>query len=119
MSVRVRMAPSPTGFLHIGGVHTFLFNWLFARGREGACLLRIEREHPRLRPGARDSDLVARYLLTETLARDLEITTHGLEDAFLSLTGRGAPDHDLSGPAVADRVPAAADADRPTEGALR
>ncbi len=40
--VRVRMAPSPTGFLHIGGVHTFLFNWLFARGRRGECLLRIE-----------------------------------------------------------------------------
>jgi ABC-2 type transport system ATP-binding protein len=38
---------------------------------------------------AQDSDLVARYLLTETDARDLEITTHGLEDAFLSLTGRG------------------------------
>jgi glutamyl-tRNA synthetase len=36
------MAPSPTGFLHIGGVHTFLFNWLFARGRGGECLLRIE-----------------------------------------------------------------------------
>ena len=42
MSVRVRMAPSPTGLLHIGGVHTFLFNWLFARGHDGACLLRIE-----------------------------------------------------------------------------
>ncbi len=42
MSVRVRMAPSPTGFLHIGGVRTFLFNWLFARGRGGDCLLRIE-----------------------------------------------------------------------------
>jgi glutamyl-tRNA synthetase len=42
MSVRVRMAPSPTGLLHIGGVRTFLFNWLFARGRDGACLLRIE-----------------------------------------------------------------------------
>ena len=42
MSVRVRMAPSPTGFLHIGGVHTFLFNWLFARGQGGECLLRIE-----------------------------------------------------------------------------
>ena len=42
MTVRVRMAPSPTGLLHIGGVHTFLFNWLFARGRGGACLLRIE-----------------------------------------------------------------------------
>ena len=42
MSVRVRMAPSPTGLLHIGGVHTFLFNWLFARGQGGECLLRIE-----------------------------------------------------------------------------
>ena len=41
-SVKVRMAPSPTGFLHIGGVHTFLFNWLYARGRAGECLLRIE-----------------------------------------------------------------------------
>jgi len=42
MTVRVRMAPSPTGLLHIGGVRTFLFNWLFARGRGGECLLRIE-----------------------------------------------------------------------------
>ena len=42
MSVRVRMAPSPTGFLHIGGVRTFLFNWLFARQQGGECLLRIE-----------------------------------------------------------------------------
>jgi glutamyl-tRNA synthetase len=42
MSVRARMAPSPTGLLHIGGVRTFLFNWLFARGQGGECLLRIE-----------------------------------------------------------------------------
>jgi glutamyl-tRNA synthetase len=42
MSVRVRMAPSPTGFLHIGGVRTFLFNWLFARQQGGELLLRIE-----------------------------------------------------------------------------
>jgi glutamyl-tRNA synthetase len=42
VSVRVRMAPSPTGFLHIGGVRTFLFNWLFARGHGGEILLRIE-----------------------------------------------------------------------------
>jgi glutamyl-tRNA synthetase len=42
MSVRVRMAPSPTGFLHIGGVRTFLFNWLFARQQHGEILLRIE-----------------------------------------------------------------------------
>src|SRR5207237_524984 len=42
VSVRVRMAPSPTGFLHIGGVRTFLFNWLFARQQGGEILLRIE-----------------------------------------------------------------------------
>jgi glutamyl-tRNA synthetase len=36
------MAPSPTGFVHIGTVRTFLFNWLFARGQGGECLLRIE-----------------------------------------------------------------------------
>jgi len=42
MSVRVRFAPSPTGFLHIGGVHTALFNWLFARHEGGDFHLRIE-----------------------------------------------------------------------------
>src|SRR5438093_13513308 len=42
MSVRVRFAPSPTGFLHIGGVHTALFNWLFARHAGGEFRLRIE-----------------------------------------------------------------------------
>src|SRR5437868_2623518 len=42
MAVRVRMAPSPTGFLHIGGVRTFLYNWLFARHNGGQNLLRIE-----------------------------------------------------------------------------
>ena len=42
VTIRVRMAPSPTGFLHIGGVRTFLFNWLFARRHGGQCLLRIE-----------------------------------------------------------------------------
>ena len=42
MPVKVRMAPSPTGFLHIGGVRTFLFNWLFARQQDGELLLRIE-----------------------------------------------------------------------------
>src|SRR5581483_9070435 len=40
--VKVRMAPSPTGFLHIGSVRTFVFNWLFARQQGGECLLRIE-----------------------------------------------------------------------------
>jgi glutamyl-tRNA synthetase len=40
--VRVRFAPSPTGFLHIGGVRTALFNWLFARQQQGIFILRIE-----------------------------------------------------------------------------
>jgi glutamyl-tRNA synthetase len=42
MTVVTRFAPSPTGFLHIGGARTALFNWLFARGRGGSYLLRIE-----------------------------------------------------------------------------
>src|SRR5215218_3211313 len=42
MAVRVRFAPSPTGLLHIGGVRTALFDWLFARREGGEFLLRIE-----------------------------------------------------------------------------
>ena len=42
MSVRVRFAPSPTGYLHVGGVRTALFNWLFARKNNGSFILRIE-----------------------------------------------------------------------------
>ena len=42
MPVRVRMAPSPTGFLHIGNVRTALFNWLYARHEGGEFRLRIE-----------------------------------------------------------------------------
>ncbi len=40
--LRVRFAPSPTGFLHVGGVRTALYNWLFARGQKGTFILRIE-----------------------------------------------------------------------------
>lgn len=40
--IRVRFAPSPTGFLHIGGVRTALFNWLYARQQKGVFILRIE-----------------------------------------------------------------------------
>src|ERR687895_1117272 len=39
---RLRFAPSPTGYLHVGGARTALFNWLYARKRGGAFLLRIE-----------------------------------------------------------------------------
>jgi glutamyl-tRNA synthetase len=41
-SVRVRFAPSPTGFLHVGGARTALFNWLFAHHYQGTFILRIE-----------------------------------------------------------------------------
>src|ERR1700678_2167735 len=42
MSIRTRFAPSPTGFLHIGGVPTALFNWLLARHAGGQFVLRID-----------------------------------------------------------------------------
>ena len=42
MKVKTRFAPSPTGFLHIGGVRTALFAWLFARHHGGQFVLRIE-----------------------------------------------------------------------------
>ena len=41
-NIRVRFAPSPTGYLHVGGVRTALFNWLFARHNGGKFILRIE-----------------------------------------------------------------------------
>src|SRR5512146_3263484 len=44
--VRVRFAPSPTGFLHVGGARTAIFNWLFAKNRKGRFLLRIEDTDP-------------------------------------------------------------------------
>ena len=42
MTLRVRFAPSPTGFLHVGGARTALFNWLLARKEGGVLVLRIE-----------------------------------------------------------------------------
>ncbi len=42
MTIRVRFAPSPTGYLHVGGARTALFNWLYARRTGGQFLLRIE-----------------------------------------------------------------------------
>lgn len=55
MSVRVRFAPSPTGPLHIGGVRTALFNYLFAKKHKGTFVLRIEdTDQNRYVPGAED-----------------------------------------------------------------
>src|SRR5690242_3567314 len=44
--MRVRFAPSPTGYLHVGGARTALYNWLLARGQGGQFLLRIEDTDP-------------------------------------------------------------------------
>lgn len=53
MSVRVRFAPSPTGFLHIGSLRTALYNYLFAKHHGGTCILRIEdTDRTRLVEGA-------------------------------------------------------------------
>ncbi|HEV1994304.1 MAG TPA: glutamate--tRNA ligase [Candidatus Acidoferrum sp.] len=58
-SVRVRFAPSPTGYLHVGGARTALFNWLFARRQGGTMILRVEdtdaeRNKPELVQGILD-----------------------------------------------------------------
>ena len=53
--VRVRFAPSPTGPLHIGGVRTALYNYLFAKQNGGKMILRIEdTDQTRFVPGAED-----------------------------------------------------------------
>ena len=57
--VRVRFAPSPTGYLHIGGARTALFNWLFARRHDGVFILRVEdTDRKRFVPDALD-DIMA------------------------------------------------------------
>jgi glutamyl-tRNA synthetase len=58
-AVRVRFAPSPTGYLHVGGARTALFNWLYARNMDGKLILRIEdtdieRNRPELVEGILD-----------------------------------------------------------------
>jgi len=56
--IRVRFAPSPTGPLHIGGLRTALYNYLFAKRNNGSMILRIEdTDQTRLVPGAEDIDL--------------------------------------------------------------
>jgi glutamyl-tRNA synthetase len=73
VTVRVRMAPSPTGLLHIGGVRTFLFNWLFARKHGGKNLLRIENTDTS-REVAEAVDHIQRSLLWLGIDWDDEMT---------------------------------------------
>ncbi len=58
--VRVRFAPSPTGYLHIGSVRTALFNWLYARSQAGVFILRIEDTDQK-----RSSDIYMQEILTD------------------------------------------------------
>ncbi len=60
MTPRVRFAPSPTGYLHIGGLRTALYNWLFARQQGGKFILRIEdTDRSRRKEGAMENLLAA------------------------------------------------------------
>ena len=56
--VRVRFAPSPTGYLHVGGARTAIFNWLYARRRGGVFVLRVEDTD-----AARSSEPMVRAIL--------------------------------------------------------
>src|SRR5581483_318355 len=72
--VRVRFAPSPTGHLHIGGLRTALFNWLFARHHGGAFLLRIEDTDTE-RSTAEYRDSIVHAFVWTQLIHDEEIVT--------------------------------------------
>lgn len=55
-TVRVRFAPSPTGFLHLGGLRTALYNYIFAKKHQGSFILRLEdTDQSRLIPGAAEN----------------------------------------------------------------
>lgn len=87
MSVRVRFAPSPTGFLHIGGARTALFNWLYARHTGGTFVLRIE-----------DTDVV------RNTQEAVDVILNGLR--WLGLDWDEGPiTSDATGPSKGDRGP--------------
>jgi glutamyl-tRNA synthetase len=75
-SPRVRFAPSPTGYLHVGGARTALFNYLFARGRGGRFLLRIEDTDRE-----RSSDAMTRQILDAIDWLGLEVDEPPLHQA--------------------------------------
>lgn len=77
-SVRVRFAPSPTGFLHIGSLRTVLYNWLFARHHGGTFILRVEdTDRARFVEGAIEN--VYRSLVACGLTPDEGIAVEGTE----------------------------------------
>lgn len=78
--IRVRFSPSPTGFLHIGSLRTFLYNWLFARKNKGQMILRIEdTDRERLVPQATEKLLE----VLENLGFDWDEGPYLEKDKFL------------------------------------
>ena len=76
--VRVRFAPSPTGPLHIGGVRTALYNYLFAKKQGGEMLLRIEdTDSARFVPGAEEYIVDALNWLGITIDEGVGATSAG------------------------------------------
>lgn len=86
--VRVRFAPSPTGYLHVGGLRTALYNYLFARKHNGVFILRIEdTDQKRFVPGALEK--LVTILDTMNIIHDEgTFTNHELEDAVYADTIR-------------------------------
>jgi glutamyl-tRNA synthetase len=76
MTVRVRFAPSPTGYLHVGGARTALFNWLYARKNGGTFLLRIE-DTDRARSSEEHTQVILDGLTWLGLDWDEEVTFQG------------------------------------------
>src|SRR4051812_1418809 len=66
-SVRVRFAPSPTGYLHVGGARTALYNYLFAKKHQGKFIIRIEDTDE-----ARSSDESLRGMIDDLIWLDLK-----------------------------------------------
>jgi glutamyl-tRNA synthetase len=143
-SVVTRFAPSPTGFLHIGGARTALFNWLYARKHGGRMLLRIEdTDRERSTPEAIDAILdglkwlgldwdgdviyqfqraarhreVAEQLLAEGKAYRCYATAEEL--AVMRERARAEGRTRLYDGLWRDRDPAEGQADHPAEGAAR
>uniref|UniRef100_A0ACD5GVS1 Glutamate--tRNA ligase family protein n=1 Tax=Desertifilum tharense IPPAS B-1220 TaxID=1781255 RepID=A0ACD5GVS1_9CYAN len=80
MTVRVRIAPSPTGNLHIGTARTAVFNWLFARRQGGTFILRIEdTDLERSRPEYTENILEGTHLARTELGRGTFFQTKRLD----------------------------------------
>src|SRR5438105_4780585 len=83
--IRTRFAPSPTGFLHIGGVRTALFNWLLARHHGGQFILRID-----------DTDAVGDFVIVRPDGTPLYTFASVVDDIAMGITHVVRADEHLS-----------------------